>query len=490
MLAGRASNRRGAVVIALLCGAVMALAFLLLAVAPPAGAADCPNIESLQVPGAEHQDKYCLDDMTTKGLVDEVHTSRDDWSGLHARNTRNPEGPIPGIQIDGYFPDDSITNCNNSAEFGECHDAQFVIRMPNDWNGKLVITGAPGVRGQYALDFIFSDWMVARGYAFASTDKGNTGVNFYNDGENPGDAVAEWHERVEELTRATKETVEQRYGKAPKRTYITGISNGGYLTRHALENTPGLYDGGVDWEGTLFRAQGPNLFTYLPAALKHYPECEQPGGKAACQAMIRAGFQKGSKFMWDDHYTEYWDLTQRIYREEFDPEYDGDSPFGAGYPFCQEELDIVEGCDADYVYEDRPPEVKEAVGRVSNTGDIGKPMLTLHGTLDALLPIKTDSNVYRELIERAGDGKRHRYYKIEDGTHVDSYYDRTDESGSYKDRLRPILPCHRAAFKELEEWVERRDAPPKSKFVERPEKGGVVNRCSLGKEATYAARGG
>jgi poly(3-hydroxybutyrate) depolymerase len=29
----------------------------------------------------------------------------------------------------------------------------------------------------------------------------------------------------------------------PERTYITGISNGGYLTRYALENTPELYDG-------------------------------------------------------------------------------------------------------------------------------------------------------------------------------------------------------------------------------------------------------
>ena len=45
---------------------------------------------------------------------------------------------------------------------------------------------------------------------------------------------------------------------------MAGISNGGYLTRWQLENRPDLYDGGLDWEGTLFRADGPNLFTYLP----------------------------------------------------------------------------------------------------------------------------------------------------------------------------------------------------------------------------------
>src|SRR3712207_8822678 len=42
-----------------------------------------------------------------------------------------------------------------------------------------------------------------------------------------------------------------------------------------------------------------------------------------------------------------------------------------------------EGCDAEYRYEDRPQRVREAVEKVSLTGKIGKPMLTLHGTLDA-----------------------------------------------------------------------------------------------------------
>jgi hypothetical protein len=240
----------------------------------------------------------------------------------------------------------------------------------------------------------------------------------------------------------------------------------------------------VDWEGTLFLEERPNLLTYLPASLKHYPECEA-GDESAYEAMIQAGFQEGSHFLWDDHYTEYWDLTQHIYREEFDPEYGGESPFGAGYPYCQDETSPPPPCDADYDYESRPQEVKDAVGRVSLTNEIGKPMLTLHGTLDALLPIRTDSNVYRKLVEKAGKGKRHRYYKIEDGTHVDSYYDRP----GYQDQLRPILPCHRAAFRELEKWVERGNRPPRSKLVQRPGSGDVVNRCSLGKRARYSAPG-
>jgi hypothetical protein len=274
---------------------------------------------------------------------------------------------------------------------------------------------------------------------------------------------------------------------------MTGISNGGYLTRYAIENNPELYDGSVDWEGVLWRRNGPNLFTHLPQALRHWNECKTSAPEYdnhACELMRRAGCPKGSELFWEEHYVTYWDFTQHIYREEFDPRYDRDAVAEdgtPGYPGCQEEANI-QGCDANYRYKERPERVKEAVEKVSLTGNIGKPMLTLHGTQDALLPIRTDSNVYRELIERSGDGKRHRYYKIEDGTHVDSYYDEGDESGSFQNRLRPILPCHRAAFQELVEWVERRDAPPTSKFVQRPKKGGVVNRCVLGKEAIYVAR--
>lgn len=100
--------------------------------------------------------------------------------------------------------------------------------------------------------------------------------------------------------------------------------------------------------------------------------------------------------------------------------YDGGQE--AGYPKCGELLEAArpEGCDADYVHEDRPEEGKEAVDRVSLTGRIGKPMLALDGTFDALLPIDTDSHVYAKMIKEAGKRNIHRYYTIEEGNHVDS----------------------------------------------------------------------
>ncbi|MDQ4086310.1 MAG: tannase/feruloyl esterase family alpha/beta hydrolase [Actinomycetota bacterium] len=430
----------------------------------PAGAdGHCARMGEVRMDGAEKQVAACLDDLTTDGTVTSGHTDPNDWSGLHAPGTQNPSG-VPGIQIDGYFPDTSTFNKHH----GWNHDSQFVLRLPDDWNGGLVVSGAPGVRTQYANDYIISDWVLARGYAFASTDKGNSGTSFYTDGEQPADAVAEWHHRVSQLAEAAQAAVRDRYGSKPSRTYMFGISNGGYLTRWQLENRPDLFDGGVDWEGTLFRDPGPNLFSYLPAALRHYPAYAATGDEDAHDAMIEAGFEPGSEFLWPYHYGVYWDLTQRIYREELDPGYDGD--LQAGIPFCQSG---TPNCDADYDYGSRPQAVHDAMRRISLTGDIQRPMLTLHGDMDALLPIRTDSDVYDEMIERQGAAHRHRYYRVEDGTHVDSLY------REYPDRIRPILPCARAAFVALERWVQDRKAPPADHMIERPDGGDVVNTCSL-----------
>lgn len=432
-------------------------------VARAAVGAHCARQSRIDVPGAEVQETACLDDLTTAGTVASGHTNPNDWSGLHAPGTQNPSG-VPGIQVDGYFPDTSTSNSNN----GWFHDSQFVVRLPDDWNGKLVVSGAPGTRTQYSGDFIFSDWLVDRGYAYAMTDKGNSGTRFHADGEEPGDAIVEWNRRVTQLTRAARQVVEQRYRRAPRRTYAFGISNGGYLVRWQLENRPRLYDGGVDWEGTLYRRKPPTLLSYLPVALRNYPAYAATGDGAARQRMLDAGFAPGSEFTWEYHYTVYWDLTQRLYREELDPGWDGE--LEAGIPFCQSG---TPSCDADYDYASRLP-AKRAMDKVALTGDIRRPMLTLHGTYDALLPIATDSDVYRRMVRRQDRGPLHRYYRFRAGTHVDGLH------AEYGDRVRPLLPCARRAFVRLTRWVEDDRRPPRSATLAKPRTGDTVNRCSLG----------
>src|SRR5690606_5877670 len=142
--------------------------------------------------------------------------------------------------------------------------------------------------------------------------------------------------------------------------------------------------------------------------------------------------------LWPFHDEVYWGLTQRIYREEFDPSYTGD--------------------EADYEYAERPREVHRAVARVALTGRIRKPLMTLHGTYDTLLPIGTDSDVYAELV-RARSKAPFRYYRLEAANHVDGLHD------AYPDRLRPLLPCMRAAFTALEDWTRDGRTPPEERHA-------------------------
>ena len=56
-------------------------------------------MDAIRVPGAERQQAFCLDDLTTTGLVATGHTDMSHWLPLHASGTRNPSG-VPGIQIE------------------------------------------------------------------------------------------------------------------------------------------------------------------------------------------------------------------------------------------------------------------------------------------------------------------------------------------------------------------------------------------------------
>ena len=424
----------------------------------------CPETEHLTVPGAARLEAACLTDLTTTGTIATDHTDSNEFTGfgdLSVPGTVKPAA-VPGIQLDGYFPDSSTFNTTH----GWNHDAQFVIRLPRRWNGGLVVAGPPGIRRQYASDVIISDTVLAKGYAYASTDKGNSGPRLYTDGSRPGDAIAEWHSRLTELTLAAKDVVAQRYHREPRRTYVAGFSAAGYLARWQLENRPRLYDGGVAWSGVLMTPER-NLLSYLPTALRHYPQYAATGSPEAHQALLNAGFPAGSEPTWAYSYRSFWDPIQRILREEIDPGYDGDAL--AGYPLCAPgSVD----CDADYDLASRPTEVKEALQRISLTGRIGKPLLELQGTLDTAVTPR-DSRLYSTMIKDHGRRALSRLYEVEGGSHFEGQY------RQFPNLLRPMLPCFQDAFGALEGWTIDGEKPPASHLVTRNASIDVVNTCTL-----------
>ncbi|CAM5293392.1 Tannase/feruloyl esterase family alpha/beta hydrolase OS=Streptomyces cyaneofuscatus OX=66883 GN=G3I52_33720 PE=3 SV=1 [Streptomyces cyaneofuscatus] len=430
-------------------------------------AAPCSRTDTLKVPGAAHQRASCLTELTTAGTVASGHTDPADWAGLAPAGLATPTG-VPGIQIDGYFPDTSTTNTNH----GWNYDSQFVIRLPDRWNGGLVVSGAPGVREQYANDRAFGDWAVANGYAFAATDKGATGAAFHRDGEAPGDALAEGNHRVTQLTR----------GRHSRRRPLPPPARPHPGDGHVQRRLPGALAAGEPPRAVRrrrrlgrhpWRTEGPNLLTFLPPALLHYPSYAAGGAGAeqAHRAMRAAGYPVGSEFLWPFHHQHYWDLTQRIYREELDPGFDGATE--AGTPFCAPK---TPACDADYVYADRPKEVRKAVAKIALTGRIGKPLISFHGTYDVLLPISRSSDVYAQLVKREGRGHLHRYYRVEAGTHVDSLAD------AFPGRVRPLVPCHRSAATALERWLDHGVRPPSSRTLKLPagaDAGKLLTYCPL-----------
>ena len=67
---------------------------------------------------------------------------------------------VPGIQLQARIASDPT---------GE---ARFLLRLPDEWNGRLVVAGASGTRSEFNGDFAWSDYVVQRGYAYASQNKG------------------------------------------------------------------------------------------------------------------------------------------------------------------------------------------------------------------------------------------------------------------------------------------------------------------------------
>src|SRR5882762_7110099 len=101
-------------------------------------------------------------DNSRAGLPPSAFTPRTDAQAV------SPDAPyrtpltraVPGLQVTGGMADDP--------------DARWVLRLPEAWNGKLVVVVPGGLRSEFMGDYIFSDFVVQQGYAYASTNKGRS----------------------------------------------------------------------------------------------------------------------------------------------------------------------------------------------------------------------------------------------------------------------------------------------------------------------------
>jgi len=429
---------------------------------------------STYIPGAHNVMVYRYEDLTTNnpaiGRLSELSRFLlyiSDWSPDGKTGKKpgwyTPKEKIPGLQIEGFFA-----------------DSRFVIRIPDQWNGKLVMAGMPGIRDERSADDVFSDYVLSRkddqgrSFAYAATDKGTTGeVIPAPDGKlypalrgitsflHPQDRVDKWITCMHQLTLATQELLQRTRGQKPTRTYLIGISNGGYAVRAALERHGELYDGAVDWEGLIFRANEHNIISSLVEAFNSYQtyasKTASAEEKAAAVKRLRAlGLAEGSEIIWPSHVTYYYLATINMFRMAYDPTFIHRNWWEYG---------LNPQDYRNYDYFSRPASVKEAITNIENTGDIKKPMVSVHGTWDALLFYNVHALPYERLVKERKKGEIYRLYTIDKGNHLDSMVGRPDiDPGK---TMQPLLPYVHQAFDLLLDWVESGKVPPPSKTIPR-----------------------
>src|SRR5207237_1508197 len=81
----------------------------------------------------------------------------------------------------------------------------------------------------------------------------------------------------------------------------------------------------------------------------------------------------------------------------------------------------------DYFARITVPGVFDSVAAVETTGKIKKPLITVAGTMDALLPIKRQARAYEAAVNASLQGNndkrnaQYRLYEVQNGNHIESY---------------------------------------------------------------------
>jgi len=242
-----------------------------------------------------------------------------------------------------------------------------------------------------------------------------------------------------------------------------GTSNGGYQVRRAIEEGPDLFDGGVDWEGTAINPNAANLLTELPVALKNFPAYVASGyspNSDAAKAIRAAGYPEDivlrdpttgafTDSLWSRYNAQFWEVTMCQWQKRFD----------LSYPTYTAGLE-----NYDYATRKSVPGVYLDLAAVQTTGKIKKPLVTVAGTMDALLPIRNHARGYENSVNASRKGnndKRNaqfRLYEVQNGNHIESYT-------FLFPQLRLIQPHAQKAFDLLVDHVEKNAPLPPSQCI-------------------------
>ncbi len=403
----------------------------------------------------------------------------------------------------------------------------ITFRLPDTWNGKLVVAGTPGLRNEYANEAVLVPWLLEAGYAYIAGDKGIPGgANDMISGKHP---TQYWGDMMIDLALLGQECLRKFAGERPSYIYAMGLSNGGYQTRRALEidhervskRQKRLFDGGVDWSGAYWPDKrvmdadgdgkvsveeyaaadslvgaidkGTLAMGWFYSETLSTPEeyAKNPRFPGAYLSMVNAGFSPESALYWGYYNTNYdgyqyvpgfeifrgvgyYNLVSYVYRADLRGD---DAVVSAAY-----------SCYSDPANPDTPPPIydwlfgaenggwnRESVRyalKNANTGEFSVPMLSLQGQADGLVPLHSQGLEYKDAVELYGNPDLHRFYIIAHTGHVDSHTDGGWGANPYSkdpdipDLQTPMQAYAMRTFGYLVDWVENGNEPPSSKLVE------------------------
>ncbi|HEX6442553.1 MAG TPA: 3-hydroxybutyrate oligomer hydrolase family protein, partial [Stellaceae bacterium] len=176
----------------------------------------------------------------------------------------------------------------------------------------------------------------------------------------------------------------------------------------------------------------------------------------------------GPNSLWGLYWAQFWEVTLCQWQKRLDPSYD---TYGSG--------------TGTYSYVDRlsASDVGADVAAIATTGNIGKPLITVAGTMDALLPINLNARAYaravtaslsradRENREQDDGGKKlrpaYRLYEVQNGNHIETYKDAPPPAPAFPQQLELIQPHAQHAFDLLTDSVEHGSALPPDQCIPR-----------------------
>jgi hypothetical protein len=129
----------------------------------------------------------------------------------------------------------------------------------------------------------------------------------------------------------------------------------------------------------------------------------------------------------------------------------------------------------DYLSRLNVPGVFDSVAAVETTGKIKKPLVTVAGTMDALLPAERQARAYEAAVNASRKGNndkrnaQYRLYEVQNGNHIESYVTPFPQ-------LVVIQPHAQKAFDLLVDHVESNSPLPPSQCVP---KGGAISQNPL-----------